>query len=779
MKRFMKRYSKLQLCIRRFASNSVSCTTEKIRNVGIVAHVDAGKTTVVERMLYFSGYTKQLGNVDSGNTVMDYLRRERQRGITINAAAITFPWNEDYRINLIDTPGHADFSFEVERSIAVLDGTVTLLDAGAGVEIQTKAVWAQAAARNIPSIMFVNKLDKAGANFGQVIHSIHSKLNAKTMVLQLPIYRNVDESSFCGIVDVVNAKAYIWDRNSGNDGTVVNIGDVPEAMRGEYERARSALVLSLADCDESICDAYLENENALAVHPVQLRSAIRSATVSQKLVPVLCGSALHSIGVQPLMDSIVNYLPSPIDRIRSLKLNVQDSMQMLCASVFKVVHSPERGILAYVRIHTGTLRRGMRLLNTRSGDSERVMRLYRVFADVLDETDQLELGTVGIVGGGKHFSTGDVLISAPSRGCGPDLNLSAEVFQQSCRVNIPEPMCMATLLPKTVKDEKPMLKALECITREDPSIRYIRDEGTDEWLLQGLGEMHLEITFDRLVQDFGVNAELGKVRVALKEAPVQGTSIDTTYSLFDEDSDNQIQKASITLVLSARETAHDSSCSFENLKELPAGLKDIITLKQVNEALKTGAFGGLFHGPLMGLPLQNVQLSVRSCVIEGFPEPYPVLCQLAFKVTKKALNELYQANRNAFLLMEPYMKVHIQVSEQYVGTIIKDLVGKRGGTVEQILDAKITTEASNPDLQDAYIPSQRLGNTHGQLPNGFNPPHMFRDKHIIAKAPMQLLFNYSSVLRRLSAGQAVCRLEKDTFAPVTHDRERYFREEIN
>ncbi|KAF9975861.1 Ribosome-releasing factor 2, mitochondrial [Actinomortierella ambigua] len=497
-----------------------------MRNIGIIAHIDAGKTTTTERMLHYAGFTRKIGDVDTGDTIMDYMKQERERGITITSAAITFGWH-DHKINLIDTPGHVDFTIEVERAIRVLDGAVTILDAVAGVEAQTETVWQQADRHDVPRIAFVNKMDRAGAGFGRTVREMRSRLGCRPVVVQIPLVETVATSAsaskhdaeFNGVVDVITMETLRWDADP-NGTRVVRTpidGSYPDKeLYQEAVKARMALVEQLSALDETIVELFLTLEDHMAIEAKDLKAAIRRLTLSSTVVPVLCGASFRNIGVQPLMDAVVDYLPSPLDRPSALGRTADGNLveigkggdkERLCALAFKVIHDSRRGSMVFVRVYAGQLNERVQLWNSTTQSKERANKLLQMYAMDVEEIPHISKGNIGVILGLKDTRTGDTLLDAhdPRKG----LVLSG--------IKVPSPVFFASVEPMSAADEKPVEEAIKALIREDPSLGVRVDEETGQTLLGGMGELHLEVAQDRLTSDFKVKAEMGRMRISFKE----------------------------------------------------------------------------------------------------------------------------------------------------------------------------------------------------------------------------------------------------------------------
>ncbi|KAI5811282.1 P-loop containing nucleoside triphosphate hydrolase protein [Peziza echinospora] len=594
------------------------------RNIGIIAHIDAGKTTTTERMLYYSGFTRRIGDVDEGSTVMDYLPAERARGITITSACITFPWHS-HTINLIDTPGHADFTFEVERAIRVLDGAVTILDGVAGVEAQTEKVWRQADAYGIPRIVFVNKLDRMGAGFGRTVREIGLKLGGWPAVLQLPMYEtdSSSEEVLTGLVDVVSKRVFRW--SNGGDGRSVAVHDYKwlEAHRPNlYEealKARVALVELLSEFDEEIVELYLAVDDHQLVPPADIKRSLRKLTLdgTGRVVPVLCGASFRNMGVQPLLDAVVDYLPSPADRPpaavsyyngRERALLAPDDGRM-CALAFKVVHDPKRGPMVYVRVYSGTLNRAAHLLNTSLQVREKAQRLLRMYADEAVDIPAIPTGHIGVILGLKHARTGDTLVEEPPAAKHhhhhhkDPVPAAREATLQLRPIAVPPPVFFASIEPASIAEQKPLEEALALLLREDPSLHVSIDEDSGQTLLSGMGELHLEIARDRLVKDLKAKAEMGHIVIGYRET-VTGPLGAQVHKLYDREVGGKRVCAGIAASVGSREFFNNDFAEHNTsiIETIPLDSENILTVTILQK--KSAAAATPLHNPAAAQHLQ-------------------------------------------------------------------------------------------------------------------------------------------------------------------------------
>ncbi|MEA2326090.1 MAG: elongation factor [Thermoanaerobaculia bacterium] len=478
---------------------------EKTRNIGIMAHIDAGKTTTTERILYYTGRTHKIGEVHDGTATMDWMVQEQERGITITSAATTAFWG-DYRVNIIDTPGHVDFTVEVERSLRVLDGAVGVFCAVGGVEPQSETVWRQADKYGVPRIAFINKMDRVGANFEAVVNQIRTKLGKNAVALQLPIGA---EDKFRGVIDLVLMKALIF--NDESLGAKYETEEIPAELREEAEHLREKLVESIAETHDELLEKYLAGE---PIELAELKAAIREATIAQKITPVMCGSAFKNKGVQPLLDSVVDYLPSPIDipPVKGIDPDDESFVQReasdsepFAALIFKIMTDPFVGQLAFFRVYSGHVESGTSVLNTTKGNSERIGRLLQMHANKREEIKEVWAGDIGAAVGLRSVTTGDTI-------CDRDKPIVLETM------TFPEPVIAVAIEPKTKVDQEKMGVALAKLMQEDPTFKVHTDPETNQTIIRGMGELHLEIIVDRMVREFGVAANVGKPQVAYREA---------------------------------------------------------------------------------------------------------------------------------------------------------------------------------------------------------------------------------------------------------------------
>ena len=625
---------------------STAVPLSRIRNIGIIAHIDAGKTTTTERILYYAGRTHRMGNVDEGTTVTDWMEQERERGITITAAAVTCEWR-GHQINIIDTPGHIDFTAEVQRSLRVLDGGIVIFDAVAGVEAQSETVWRQAERFGVPRICFVNKMDRMGASFWHTVEMIRDRLGAVPAPVQLPIGV---ESDFRGVVDLIAERAIIFLDDLGERWEVT---DIPAEMREEAAHYREELIAHVAELDEAVLLKYLENE---PVEPAELQRAVRQATLRGVAVPVLCGSSLRNKGVQPLLDAIVDYLPSPLDipAVRGLNPHtstqeerVADPSQPLCSLVFKIVSDPYVGRLGYIRVYSGVLRTGATVDNTTSNRKERVGRILRMDATRREEINELGTGDIAALVGLKVSGTGDTL-------CDPDHPIVLET------IRFPEPVISVAIEPKTKADQDKMDMALRRLADEDPTFKVRTDETTGQLLISGMGELHLEVLVDRMLREFRVSANVGKPQVAYRETITRPAR---AQGRFVRQTGGRGQYGDVWLEVEPLE----KGAGFRFVNAIKGG----VIPQEYIPAVEQGVREALESGVLAGYPLVDVQ----ATLVDGSYHEVDS-SEMAFKVAGS------MALRNAVakaepILLEPIMKVQVTIPDEFTGDVIGNLSARR------------------------------------------------------------------------------------------------------
>ncbi len=620
---------------------------QQTRNIGIIAHIDAGKTTTTERILFYTGKTYRLGNVDEGTTVTDWMEQERERGITIASAAVTCFWR-DYRINIIDTPGHIDFTAEVQRSLRVLDGGVVVFDAVHGVEPQSETVWRQADRFHVPRICFINKMDRTGADFWRSIGTIRERLEAAPVAIQVPIGV---ESSFVGMVDLIDLVARVYHDDLGREASREAI---PEDLVDLVAEKRQELVEAIAETDDVLLAKYLDGED---LTPEELRGGLRRATLAGQLVPVLCGAALRNRGVQPVLDAIVDYMPSPLEvpPIHGLHPKTEedivrhaDPQEPLAALVFKIVTDPFVGRLAYMRVYSGKLRSNSSVYNFPKDRKERIGRLLHMYANHREEVDEVSAGDIVAVGGLKFTFTGDTLCDR-----------SHPVVLES--ITFPEPVIYVAIEPRTAAEEQKMLDALRALTEEDPTFHFRVDENTGQTLISGMGELHLEILVERLLREFNVRARVGRPQVAYRETITKQVRSDGEFSL---QRGGKVLSATVTLDI--RPLGQGEGFVFHN--ELSPQRLPVEFARAVQGAVQESLAAGVLSGyPLVDIEVALVQ--VRFVEGEASEAVFHSAAAIAFS---RGLQ------RAEAILLEPIMKLEVVVPEEHTGDIIADVNARRG-----------------------------------------------------------------------------------------------------
>ncbi|MBN2118375.1 MAG: elongation factor G [Anaerolineales bacterium] len=620
---------------------------EKYRNIGIIAHIDAGKTTTTERIMFYTGKTHRIGSVDDGTTVTDWMVQERERGITIVSAAVSAEW-QGYQFNLIDTPGHIDFTAEVQRSLRVLDGGVVVFDAVQGVEPQSETVWRQADRYGVPRICFVNKMDRVGASYERTIDSIRERLGANPIAMQLPIGF---EATFHGAVDLLEEKAVIWSDDLGKEPQII---DIPEELKEQAWEARAYMVERIAELDDELTHKYLEGKT---ISVEELKAALRKAVIANQAAPVFCGSSLKNKGVQVLLDAVIDYLPSPedvppvkgtdIDREEMIDLPAKDDAP-LSALVFKIVTDPYVGRLAYFRVYSGVLSQGQMVTNTSKGRRERIGRLIRMHADRREDITEVRAGDIGAVLGLKDTFTGDTLCD------------TKKIVLES--ISFPEPVISIAIEPKSSSDQEKMGEALRKLSEEDPTFRVRSDENTGQTIISGMGELHLDILVDRMLREFRVQANVGKPRVAYRESITRSVpKVDHKYA---KQSGGHGQYGHVVISLEPGERG--SGIIFENKIVGGAIPKEFIP------AVQKGVIEAADSGVLAGYPVVDMKITLFDGSFHEVDSS-----EMAFKMAASmAFKEGVQ--RGSPVLLEPIMKVEVVVPDDYLGDVIGQLNSRRG-----------------------------------------------------------------------------------------------------
>ncbi|MBW3042725.1 elongation factor G [Prochlorococcus marinus] len=668
---------------------------ERVRNIGIAAHIDAGKTTCTERILFYSGVVHKMGEVHDGAAVTDWMAQERERGITITAAAISTTW-DDHRINIIDTPGHVDFTIEVERSMRVLDGVIAVFCAVGGVQPQSETVWRQADRYSVPRMVFVNKMDRTGADFLKVHGQIKDRLKANAVPIQLPIGA---ENDLKGIIDLVENKAFIYKDDLGKD---IEQTEVPSDMVDLVSDWRSRLMESIAETDEELLDAFLEN-GELTIE--QLKGGIREGVLKHGLVPMLCGSAFKNKGVQLLLDAVVNYLPAPVDvpPIQGLLPNGKEAVRPsddsapFSALAFKVMADPY-GKLTFVRMYSGVLEKGSYVLNSTKDAKERISRLIILKADDREEVDELRAGDLGAVLGLKNTTTGDTL-------CASEDAIVLETLY------IPEPVISVAVEPKTKSDMEKLGKALTSLSEEDPTFRVSTDQETNQTVIAGMGELHLEILVDRMLREFKVEANIGAPQVSYRET-IRASS--SGEGKFARQTGGKGQYGHVVIEVEPGEPG----TGFEFVNKIVGGSVPKEYIKPAESGMKETCESGVIAGyPLIDVKVTLVDGSYHD--VDSSEMAFKIAGSMAFKDGIKKCNPV---------LLEPMMKVEVEVPEDFLGSIIGDLSSRRGQVEGQSID-------------------------DGQ-------------SKVQAKVPLAEMFGYATQLRSMTQGRGIFSMEFSTYEEV-------------
>ncbi|GET31060.1 elongation factor G [Prolixibacter sp. SD074] len=674
------------------------------RNIGIMAHIDAGKTTATERILFYTGRTHRIGEVHDGAATMDWMEQEQERGITITSAATFTEWKYNgiiHQINIIDTPGHVDFTVEVERSLRVLDGAIATFCAVGGVEAQSETVWRQAVKYGVPRMGFVNKMDRSGADFFKVVGEVKEKLGANPVPLQIPIG---SEETFKGVVDLISMKAIVW--HDETMGAAYDIEDIPADMLDQANEYREELVEAVAEQDEELMEKFFEDSDSITVE--ELNSVIRKATIAGDIVPMLCGSAFKNKGIQTLLNAVCAFLPSPIDvgAVKGYKPGTEEvimrqpeASEPLTALAFKIATDPFVGRLCFIRIYSGTLEAGSYVMNTRTGKKERISRLYQMHSNKQQPRDSVEAGDICAAVGFKDIRTGDTL-------CAVDSPILLE------SITFPEPVIGIAVEPKTQKDLDKLSNGLAKLAEEDPTFRVNTDEDSGQTVIRGMGELHLEIIIDRLKREFKVECNQGAPQVAYKETITQTVELRETYK---KQTGGRGKFADIIVKVGP---VDEGQSGLQFVNEVKGGNIP----KEYIPSVEKGFKDAMVNGPLAGFPIENLKVTL----LDGSFHPVDS-DQLSFEVAGR------QAFKNAAskakpILLEPIMKVEIVTPDEYMGDIVSDL-NRRRGQVES-MDSKLGARV------------------------------------VKALVPLSEQFGYVTVLRTLSSGRATSSMEFAHYAEV-------------
>ncbi|MEH1781214.1 MULTISPECIES: elongation factor G [unclassified Nostoc] len=643
---------------------------EKVRNIGIAAHIDAGKTTTTERILFYSGIIHKIGEVHEGTAVTDWMEQERERGITITAAAISTSW-KDHQINIIDTPGHVDFTIEVERSMRVLDGVIAVFCSVGGVQPQSETVWRQAERYKVPRIAFINKMDRTGANFYKVHEQIRDRLRANAIAIQLPIG---SENDFRGIVDLVRQRAYIYANDQGTD---IQETDIPEELQAQVDEFRTKLIEAAAETDDALMAKYFDGEE---LTEQEVRTALRKGTIAGTIVPVLCGSAFKNKGVQLMLDAVVDYLPAPseVPPIQGLLPNGDtverraDDNEPLAALAFKIMADPY-GRLTFVRVYSGVLKKGSYVLNASKNKKERISRLVLMKADDRQDVDELRAGDLGAALGLKDTLTGDTLCDDGS-----------PVILES--LFIPEPVISVAVEPKTKNDMDKLSKALQSLSEEDPTFRVRVDPETNQTVIAGMGELHLEILVDRMLREFKVEANVGAPQVAYRETIRK--AVNKVEGKFIRQSGGKGQYGHVVINLEPGEPG----TGFEFVSKIAGGSVPKEYVGPAEQGMKESCESGV----LAGYPL----IDVKATLIDGSYHDVDS-SEMAFKIAgSMAMKEAVL--KASPVLLEPMMKVEVEVPEDYIGNVIGDLIARRGQIESQSTEQGLAKVASKVPLATMF-----------------------------------------------------------------------------
>ncbi len=675
---------------------------ERYRNIGIIAHIDAGKTTTTERILFYTGKTHRIGSVDDGTTVTDWMEQERERGITIVSAAVSAVWN-GYQINVIDTPGHIDFTAEVQRSLRVLDGGIVIFDAVQGVEPQSETVWRQADRYGVPRICFINKMDRVGASFERTIEMIKQRLGTNPIAVQLPIG---NEASFRGVVDLFTEQAIVWDDELGAEPQQI---EIPEEMCDQVEEARARMVEKIAETDDDLTLKYLEGEE---ISVDELKAGLRRAVLAGVATPVYCGSSLRNKGVQPVLNAVIDYLPSPVDippvkgehpKTGEVLERPADDNVPLSALVFKIVTDPYVGRLAYVRVYSGKLTQGTMTYNSTKDGRERVGRLIRMYADRREEIKEVLAGDIGAILGMKQTFTGDTLCDA-----GNSILLE--------NITFPEPVISVSIEPKTTADQDKMSESLRKLSEEDPTFVVRADQETGQTIISGMGELHLEVLVDRMLREFRVQARVGRPQVAYRESITR--AVDKVEYRYVKQTGGRGQYGHVVLALEPGEAG--SGIKFES--EIVGGVIPKEYIPAVEKGVREAALGGV----LAGYPLTDVTVRLYDGSYHEVDSN-----EMAFRMAgSMAFRE--GALKAGPVMQEPIMKVEVLAPEEFLGDIIGQLNARRG----EILGMEIR-------------------------PGGVQA--------VRAMVPLAEMFGYATDLRSGTQGRGVFTMEFDHYARVAEN----------
>ncbi|KAH9511711.1 G elongation factor, mitochondrial 2 [Dermatophagoides farinae] len=781
-------------------------TTKRIRNIGLVAHIDAGKTTTTERMLYYSGSSSQMGEVHHGDTVMDYMDQERERGITITMAAATIQWLK-HHINIIDTPGHVDFTFEVERSLSVLDGAVVVLDSAAGVQAQTIKIWRQVQRFHIPGLFYANKMDKSNASLDRCLQSLKQKLHIEPLLLQLPVQK---QGILTGIIDLINGNYLQWpldhydrldlDHNSAqiqrhcllsNElSTKCLTLDEHQKYRDEMYRERECLISKLSDFDETLADHVLSLDQIHRINPIELMKSIRKSCLKRQLFPLLIGSSYRNIGIQPLLDAICDYLPEPMETRTNQILHEHytrnhtkpTSTTNLCALAFKIHYHQRLGLLTYLRIYSGSLTPGMNVYNLNRQSMEKITKIYRPFADHFREitattvtsnhyhqnpktiresisNNMITIGDIIAVSGLSNTITGDTLIHTMHEN---DHDINNEI-PMLAGIEIPEPVYYCSLECPSVSKFKQLELALDHLQREDPSLHVNHDQNTQQLIIKGMGELHIEIIKDRIKREYGIQVETGPLQVSYRETITKNHRETMEQTKIIGGHSNQMKiSCEVRSKLSSLDNKHNVLLLSENIDQNENDLNHMENIKRKAEtivkivnskdhnlssqirpwqlkAIYSGVSKAMEYGPLFSFPVVDVQILLHEFEINSSS---PLLSPFITNVTSHCILEALRQSKP--ILMEPIMLVEIITPEQFIGPIISDLTIRR---------SRLMAADNNQQQQQQSSETEQI-----------------EERHILAQVPLAELFNYSTTLRTITSGMATFDLRLHSYRPLDSEQ---------
>ncbi|CCH62575.1 hypothetical protein TBLA_0H02910 [Henningerozyma blattae CBS 6284] len=815
----------------------------KIRNIGIVAHIDAGKTTTTERMLYYSGKINRIGNVDQGNTTTDYLPQERERGITIQSAAVSFNWpkKNDFRINLIDTPGHVDFSFEILKSLKVIDGEVVILDAVSGVQAQTEKIWHYS--RNIPKICFINKMDRTGASFNNTVRDIIQKLKARAIFVNIPYFKfdpQTKTSIFNGVIDILNGQLITWSPEVPDSIQIMNISNMTDSkIIDQLEKCRESIIDTLSEFDEELVEYFLNEAegNYDKIPGSVLNKSIRKATLKLQVIPILCGASFRNIGIQPLLDSVCHFLPSPIESkpvniTYNLKqqdkntidipvtydpkfgLDVASMNNLAMAFVFKVMTDPIRGIMILVRIYSGILNSGSTTYNPRTKGTFRINNLGVMNADEVETVKSLHQGEIGVIIKGKdndskrdanvsnELNTGDTILSHSYIKKNWQKSLKNKIGLDPLSVmiepiNIPPPVFSASVEPKTLGNKLEMEKALHILCRDDPSLTIYEDEESGQTVINGMGDLHLQIAKDKLVNNLKANVNFGEIRISYKE------TLRTTTSIFSHPKQNTGATESdfkFTLSIEPHTPFKDSRNTFRkkhevwyplgndnnylvvedhisyHFSESGDGWRHFLSYETIVNSLIASSIAGLQSN------YSSKNFPLYSCAVRIKGDwKIPFDCEETSEILRISRNLIVEAlesmDKSQFAILEPIMNVVLDVPQSYVGLVTKDLTGKRNASIDLISETEENLKPNNLEgnsvdynsiLESQYFPPDP--NMYDSLAEQKSNESISSSLvNINAKVPLKNMMNYSNQFRSITQGHGSFILEYSGMNEVSRE----------